>query len=414
MAIEEAALLAALRGDRSVDDVCRAAGVTAAEFEAARAADLKRRLPPADARLRAAVRGPVEILRDGAGVPHVYAQTTGDLYFGLGFAMAQDRLWQIDRLRRRALGRQAEVLGPAYAASDLVHLTVGIDRIAAAEAERLDDATRSLVEAFVAGLNRQIEECGDALPIEFSLLDYAPRPFTAADVVAILRGMWWSLNGRLETLAVAEAARLLPSETLRAAYLTPEAPEERIVPAGTPYPPAGLPLDTLHDALDGRSSDPGDAADGRRTPVYGGTAVGRPPSAVAEGSGSNNWAVAGRRTASGHAILCSDPHQAFWLPSSWYEFAVHGPEDSAAGAGHPGVPGIWSGTNGDVAWGITNNAASTRDLYREQVHLEDPSRYRDGDAWRVFDERAVEIPVRGEAPRRFTVRSTVRGPIVNE
>src|SRR5215469_16151124 len=128
--------------------------------------------------------GRVEILRDHAGVPHVYAGSTPDLYFGLGIAMAQDRLWQMDRLRRRALGRQAEILGPAHLASDIAHLTVGIDKIAAREADSMDEATRSVVAALVAGINRRIELMGRDLPPEFLRLDYAPEPFTVRDVVA--------------------------------------------------------------------------------------------------------------------------------------------------------------------------------------------------------------------------------------
>src|SRR3954453_19440277 len=114
---------------------------------------LRRRLPPVDLRLSGAVDGPVEILRDRAGVPHVYPQSTPDVYFGLGLAMAQDRLWQMDRLRRRALGRQAEILGDAYVASDIAHLTVGIDQIAVREAEAMDERTRSVIAAYVAGIN---------------------------------------------------------------------------------------------------------------------------------------------------------------------------------------------------------------------------------------------------------------------
>src|SRR5262249_62002108 len=95
------------------------------------------------------------------------------------------------------------------------------------------------------------------------------------------------------------------------------------------------------------------------------------------------------------------------------EYAIHGPQDDLAGAGHPGVPGIWFGSNGRIAWGITNNAASTRDLYREQVHPTDPDLYRDGQAWRRFDERTVEVNVRGEASVRHVQQSTVRGPIVS-
>jgi penicillin amidase len=330
--------------------------------------------------LRASVGARVEIIRDRAGMPHIYAESTGDVYFALGFAMAQDRLWQMDRLRRRALGRQAEILGPDYVLSDLLHRAVGIPQTAEREVESTDPATRQILERFVAGINRHIEACGNDLPIEFSLLQYAPEPFTVRDSIAILRGEWWSLNGRLYTLAIGEAARLLP-EHLRAAYLAPEAAEQRILPPGVAYP-----------ALE----PPADGAMG-----------------MSDGSGSNNWAIAGSHTASGHALLCSDPHQPFWLPSSWYEYAVHGPEENAAGAGHPGVPGLLFGANGSIAWGITNNMTSTRDLYREQVHPTDPHLYKDGDTWRAFDERIEEIHVRGQASVRHVQQATVRGPIVN-
>ena len=178
-----------------------------------------------------AVGGRVEILRDRSGIPHVYAASTPDLYFGLGVAMAEDRLWQMDRLRRRALGRQAEILGPAYLASDIAHLTVGIDQIAAREADALDEATHGMTAALVAGINRQIELMGRDLPPEFRKLGYAPEPFTVRDVVAIARGIWWSLNGRIDRIVAAEAARLLP-EAFRPLYLTPEASEHRVLQHG--------------------------------------------------------------------------------------------------------------------------------------------------------------------------------------
>src|SRR5579871_5084294 len=157
---------------------------------------------PQTQQIHGAVRGRVEILRDHAGVPHVYAASTPDLYFGLGFAMAEDRLWQMDRLRRRALGRQAEILGPAYVQSDLQHRAVGIPRIAQREADRLDAPIRQILESFVDGINRYIEQCGRELPPEFTILEYAPEPFSVSDSIAILRGEWWSLNGRLQTLTV--------------------------------------------------------------------------------------------------------------------------------------------------------------------------------------------------------------------
>lgn len=335
--------------------------------------------PAANVTLTGSVGAAVEILRDRAGMPHVYATSTRDLYFGLGFAMAQDRLWQMDRLRRRALGRQAEIFGAEYVQSDLLHRAVGIPEIADREVALLDEPTFAILEAFVGGINRHIEARGSELPIEFELLEYVPEPFTVRDSLAILRGEWWSLNGRLFQLAIAEAAQRHLPQHLLTAFLTPEAPEHRIVPTmSDDQVPAAVEAHGMSDAR-----------------------------------GSNNWAVAGSHTRSGQALLCSDPHQPFWIPSSWYEYAVHGPEDNAAGAGHPGVPGLWFGANGTVAWGITNNAASTRDLYREEAHPTDPQLYRDGDTWRRFEERVVEVQVRGGPPVRHGQRSTVRGPIMN-
>jgi penicillin amidase len=326
-----------------------------------------------DATVAAPVGGPIEIKRDAAGVPHIHAGTTPDLYYGLGFAMAQDRLWQMDRLRRRALGRQAEVMGGAYLASDIAHLTVGIDLMATRDADAMDATTKATVQAFVAGINRYV--ASETLPVEFLLLDYTPDTFTVRDVVAIARGIWWSLNGRIDRLAAAEAATLLP-EPLRTLYLTPEASENLVVPPD---------CDTGANA----------------------------PAGTDDATGSNNWALSGSLTASGHALLCGDPHQPFWIPSSWYEFALHGPQDEAAGAGHPGTPGLIWGSNGAIAWGITNNMASTRDLYREEIHPSDPTLYRDAGEWRSFDERTVSIPVKGAEAHSLTIRSTIRGPVVN-
>lgn len=378
MPLDAVQLLAALRGQRTVAAVCAEAGVDVAAFDAARDRFLADRARIGDGSRAGAVGGKVEILRDGAGIPHIYAANSADLHFGLGVAMAQDRLWQMDRLRRRALGRQAEILGAAYVASDLAHLTVGIDLIAAREPALMDGDTYQVVAAMAAGINHQIAAFGATLPIEFELLEYRPEPFTVGCIVAIARGLWWSLNGRIDRIAAAEACHLMPTPELRELYLTPEASEHTVLGSVSPDP---MPR--------GRFAGTDDA------------------------TGSNNWAVAAARTGTGHAVMAGDPHQPFWVPATWYEFALHGPQDDAAGCGHPGVPGLWWGSNGRIAWSLTNNAASTRDLYREEVDSVDPARYRDGDVWRRFGERGVTIKVRGEADRPAVIRSTVRGPVVN-
>jgi acyl-homoserine lactone acylase PvdQ len=194
MQFDDPALLAALRDTEPLETICRGAGISVEQFSAARDSYLRRRATLADQTITASVGGLVEIKRDRAGVPHIYADSTPDLFFGLGVAMAQDRLWQMDRLRRRALGRQAEILGPGYVASDVAHRTVGIDQIADRDTAAMDDATRRIVDAFVGGINRQIAVARTALPIEFELLDYDPENFTVRDIVAIGRGIWWSLH----------------------------------------------------------------------------------------------------------------------------------------------------------------------------------------------------------------------------
>src|SRR5262245_58988078 len=189
--------------------------------------------------------------------------------------MARDRLWQLDYLRREALGRLAELLGPPAHASDLRHRTVGIDLIAEREAAGLDPATADLVAGFVAGVNRAIEPQRGRWPVEFDLLEYEPGPWTVRDTVAVLRALWWQLTGRLETIVAAEAiARYLPDPHLRDALMTPELPDERIVPPTEQYPRA-----TAH-AADGVATEP---------------------------TGSNNWAIAADRSTTGRALLASDP-----------------------------------------------------------------------------------------------------------
>ena len=191
-------------------------------------------------------------------------------------------------------------------------------------------------------------------------------------------------------MPTAEATGLLPAGALRDAYLTPYLPDERILPGDAIYP-------AVSPTLSGAQHSSG---------LAGGSDDGA--------SGSNNWAVGRERTASGASILASDPHQFFALPANWYEYQLVGPEDDVAGAGWAGAPGIWFGRNRRIAWGLTNNGVSLRDLYVEEIDPRDAGRYRDGDSWRPFDVRTSEIAVRGQASHSLNLRSTTRGPIVNE
>ena len=193
------------RGDR-IDDVARDAGMTRDALLDGWRAETKRRLPDYDGERPAGARaaGGLEILRDDRAVPHVFAATDEDLFFGYGYAQAQDRLFQMDLRRRRAHGRLAEVLGKEGIEPDVLARTVDLPGLARAELARLAPETRALLDAFAAGVNALIEQTADRPPIEFDLLGYRPEPWTALDSVACAASWRWQLTGRPWVISIPE------------------------------------------------------------------------------------------------------------------------------------------------------------------------------------------------------------------
>ena len=303
------------------------------------------------------VPGPVgtaaTILWDRWGIAHISADEPYDLGVGLGYAVARERLWQLDYMRRRVRGELAAVMGPEALANDREMLTVGIVAAADTVAETISGPTATLLEGVAAGINawRRTAIETAALPEEFGILDYQPAPWTPADSVALWRWRWWMLTGRLEPVALIEAARrTLPADLLEA-FLEVEAGEETIVPG---------------------------PADGTPGPIPGGDA---------SGEGSNNWAVAGSRTTTGFPVLCSDPHNTFDQPSQWFQAQLTCPAIGldSIGAVYVGTASAYIGRNRHTAWGVTNHVAPIRDLYIEETDAPDGDRYRDGTAWRPFE-----------------------------
>ena len=295
---------------------------------------------------RAAVNGVVRIDRNRWGIPHVSADTDEDLFFGFGYAMAQDRLFQLDYLRRKAVGRLSEILGPDGLEPDIVARTLDLRRIAEAEWRQTPDETRRLVTAFSHGVNAVIAASGDRLPIEFDLLDYAPEPWSPVDCLAIAGEFRAYLTVRLPVIFIPELGkRTLGEGALYRAFLEGEADDESILPPGS-YPAA--PVGTQ--------------------PV--GAAVGDPE----EGVGSNNWVIAGSRSTTGKPMVASDPHIAFAAVSCWYEVTLAGGSFNVTGMAYAGMPAVMFGRNVRVAWGITNNICSQRDLYQERTDPGAPRR----------------------------------------
>ena len=386
MKLDAKELLKRLGAGESVEAVCTASDLSRAELDAWWQEETRARVPGQSGGQRAAVNGVVRIDRNRWGIPHVSADTDEDLFFGFGYAMAQDRLFQLDYLRRKAVGRLSEILGPDGLDLDVVARTLDIRRIAEAEWQQTPDETRRLVTAFSHGVNAVIAASGDRLPIEFDLLDYAPEPWSPVDCLAITGEFRAYLTVRLPVIFIPELGkRTLGEGAIYRAFLQGEADDESILPPGS-YPSAQV----------------------GTQPV--GAAVGDPE----EGVGSNNWVIAGSRSTTGKPMVASDPHIAFAAVSCWYEVTLAGGSFNVTGMAYAGMPAVMFGRNERVAWGITNNICSQRDLYQERTDPAHPGAFLYDGRWEPVRERVEEIKVRGGEPVRKTIRSSRNGPIVDE
>ncbi len=375
-----------LGGGKSISDICRADGITRGEFDAWWEAETRSRVPYHSGSLAAAVSADVSIERDPWSIPHIFAGNDGDLFFAFGYAMAQDRLFQLDYLRRKSHGRLAEILGEDGLEPDTIARTVGFSRIAAAEWNEAGVGARTLVERFSAGINAFLSDTDSPLPIEFDLLDYKPEAWSPVDCYAIATELAYYLTVRFPIICGPDLARRTLGEgPLLEAFLQGEADEESILPPRS-YPKAES------------GSEP----------------VGRTLSDPNEGEGSNNWVLSGEKTASGRPLIASDPHIAFAAVSCWYEVHLSGGSFDVVGMAYPGVPAVIFGANRRVGWAITNNICSQRDLYQEKTDAGHPGAFLYDGAWEPVREIAETINVRGAEPVTKKITFSRNGPIVDE
>jgi penicillin amidase len=404
-------LLRRLGSGESIDSVRRTLGWSAAAFEDWWRRESQCRAPKREREVLRAVCETVEIHRDRWGIPLIQARQKADGWFGFGFAMAQDRFFQLDYLRRKGQGRLAEILGPDGLANDRLVRTVGLNRIAAESLAELPAATRDHLEWFAAGVNAWIRQAGELLPIEFDLLDYQPSPWTALDSVSIEVEFQWYLTGRFPVICQPELAkRALGEGPLYDEFCTGEADDETIVPAEA-YRRLAAETGWGNAA---ETTDAGDSVDaaGRRG-VGQAERVGRTLGG-GDPSGSNNWVVAGQHTRSGKPMVASDPHIAFEAVSCWYEARIDAGDTRIAGAAYVGIPAIMIGRTPTLAWGITNNICSQRDLYQERVDADHPGCFLFGEQWEPERRLTETIAVRGAEDVGLPVRLSRNGPLVDE
>jgi penicillin amidase len=379
----------ALAHPGSIVEIASAQGLAPEALLGLCRAYLAEKADPGPAETMTRVRNGAEIRRDARGVPHIRAQDPHDLFFALGYAQAQDRLWHLDYLRRLADGTLAAILGPSRLADDILARTLDIPGVADRTTAALKPESAAAHAAFAEGVNAWRATLPNGLPAEFEWLGYEPAPWSARDSVAVLRRWWWYLTGRLHVLSTPEVIRASLSPELAAAYFTPDSEVTYILPEGS-YPTA--------------PAWPALPADPRQTPSGGGE----------DGLGSNNWAASKRITKHGGALFASDPHVYYTVPAEWYEARLEGAGFDVAGCAYPGAPAFLYGRTRGLAWGVTNNISLLRDLYVEELHPTDDARYRTADgSWRTMEERPTTIAVKGQEPVTHVTRIAHGRPVVD-
>jgi len=342
-------------------------------------------LPKSDGEIRlAGLGGPVEVLRDRYGIPHIFAPSLEDASFALGFVHAQDRLWQMEMSRRVAAGRLAEVVGAGGLETDRFLRTLGVRRAAQANLAVLDGETVRMLEAYAAGVNAFLAS-DPVLPPEFWLTGVRPEPWSPVDSISWIKMMAWDLGGNWRD----ELLRMRLAKTL---------PMARIHEFLPPYP--GEPVPVIADLKELYSSMERDAVRLARF---------APDS---DGLGSNNWVVSGDRTESGKPLLANDPHLGLSAPPVWYFAHISAPDMNVIGSTLPGVPGVILGRNERIAWGFTNTGPDVQDLYIEK--LDAAGGYLAPEGPRPFQVIEEIIKVKGAKPEKLRVRVTRHGPVISD
>jgi penicillin amidase len=336
----------------------------------------------------------VRIVRDRWGIAHVFADDERALFYGAGYAAAQDRLFQMTLGRRTVQGRLAEILGSDWVAWDRRMRVMGLQRHAEAVVPHLTPETRAALVAYADGVNAYIRARGERLSGLFGRYGGAPEPWRAADCVA----QWMRISERFDRGWMSEVSALRAFEALAAEV----GPEEALRRTGT-------------RVLDESAAVVPETEMARFPEVYARLKAMRAGKPVEEApKASHNWVVSGAKSTTGKPILESDPQIAVSAPSVWHEIHLSGGRYNVRGIGIAGAPGMLIGWNGRCAWGATALGSDTADLFQEQVDPGNPDRCRWLDGWERMESHTETIPVRGGSPVTVEVRRTRHGPVVNE
>jgi penicillin amidase len=354
---------------------------------------LRDALPPVEGTLRVpGLAGPVEVLRDAHGIPHIRAGATPDAWFALGFVHAQDRLFQMELTRRRALGRAAEWLGAGAAEADILVRRLGMEAACRRDHAALGEAARAMLDSYAAGVNAFIAS-GAPLPVEYGLLEARPEPWEGWHSIAVMRRLGLLMGSVWFKLWRAAALPVVGAGNVGKLRYDDGGRDLLCIPPGVEAARFEADLAALAPAIRALLESLGVQGD-------------------ETGGGSNNWAVGPSRSGTGRPVLAGDPHRVFEMPNMYAQHHVACDAFDMIGLTVPGVPGFpHFAQNGRVAYCVTHAFMDIHDLFLERFDA-DASRVLQAGEWVPVRRREESVAVRGGAARRFEVLETPNGPVI--
>ena len=339
-----------------------------------------------------------KVIYDDKMVPHIFAQNVNDAYFIQGFITAQHRLWQMDISTRATSGSLSEILGERLLERDILQRRKGLVFAAenALKGWKNSPEDIALLSAYTAGVNTFINSMTPSdYPLEFKLMNYEPEPWTNLKSAIMVKSMAQTLCSRDDDIESSNTLHVFGREKFD--FLFPE-----YNPKQAPIIPSDIKwnFDTVKIE--------------KKSPVLIGAINHRSHSKPSSFAGSNNWAVAGSKTASGNPILCNDPHLSLTLPSIWFEIQLHTPEFNVYGVSLPGFPGVVIGFNENVSWGMTNAGHDVLDWYQIKWANAEKTKYILDDQLKDVFLKIEKFNIKGGKTISDTVRYTHWGPIVYE
>lgn len=350
----------------------------------------------------------VAVKFDSRAVPYIEAASERDAYVAQGFITARDRMFQMDLLRRAAQGKLSEVFGPGCLPADKMARTMGFNRLAADEYSKLPPTMRAVLDAYARGVNDYLLTNSKSLPLEFYCLGYTPKSWDAADSLAILKYLSYSLDESwqlddLRQRIFDKVGAPLFNELFAEGWsgeplaFSPESVLQHKQAWACQPSPSGVHSAQARHLLSEATQL-----------AQSGYFLGSPQ----PGWGSNAWSLSGKHSDTGGCLLVCDKHSALVAPDLWYLCSLTAPELRVAGATIAGVPGVIMGRNNDIAWGAASLKADVQDLFLEQFSPQFPNQYRLPSGWKDAQEITEEIPVRFAKNLLHKVVLTQHGPIL--